>query len=1590
MIKEYKRSHNNVRIIFTLLLLSLAGNLKAQNTIIFKGDSVKLSLDTYRGQVVWQKAAEFSGKPVIWTDIPGATFNNYWVKPTEHTFYRAKVTEGTCNPVVYSPEKVVLISSQPGVSITVKAPTNITHSTADISAFVERLGGDAKVTARGVCWGTSINPTIENSKTINGTGTGSFNATLTGLQENTTYYVRGYITADSLYSYYDAEPPLIGYFTFKTPYRVKVTGNKQTETSFTTATLKSDISFNGTNVPIVSKGIVYRTVSDYRIDKREPDLTDTKTMDGSGSGSFTTNLTNLKSGGYYIYRSYATTTDGVTYYSDGWTFKTLQPLTPLLTGLNRLEIGRADVGITVYGTGSYSEYGVCYGLSSSPTIEDTLSSTGILQILKANTKYYARAYVIDSSGTVIYGNEISFTTLPMNSQPLTVTNYGATVEAGNVFTNSIIEGSGTVANKGICYDIPEDLPVIIVTTDNKTTAEGPGSGTFSSTLKGLTKEGTYHYRAYATLNNGTTVYSGYKHFFFYDFADAEVQINKIISIQHNAAVLSSKAELIEGTGRGTISSRGICYSTEANPSVADSKVTAANTDGDLQTTLTGLKPNTTYYAKAYVIVNAYGQGYSTYYSDELSFTTFPSPVASVTTETPSSIANTSVVLGGKVIINDIVAERGICWSLSLSPNILGNKVAEGTGAGSFTITLTGLTPGTRYYAKAYAKTSSGSTMYGEEVSFTTEMIPITISTTSISGITSNGAMSGGSVILEGGMTVIGRGICYGTSEGPTISNTKTNNGQGSGTYTSTLTGLTSNTTYYVRAYATDHNNKTHYGDEISFTTPTASTFQVTTIPMANIQLLTPTYSGTSGGSVSGTGTISAKGVCWNTSENPTIANSKTTNGTGLSAFSSIVTGLNPGATYYYRAYATNSAGTTVYGEQYSVYYTTTITTELPYNIQATSAYSGGNIPTPASGTITAKGVCWSTAENPTIMNFKTSDGTASGTFSSSMTGLTVNTTYYVRAYATLSTGSTYYGNQRSLTTYQAGTVSVSTLSASNLTDVSAEIGGKVIGLENIQARGICYGILPNPSLSNKVVPVFTWTTDYVFNAKATGLNESTLYYARAYATLSNGSTVYGNEISFTTPVSPSYTVTTAQVSDIQPFWAMGGGTYSGPGTITDKGVTFGTSPNPVAYSAGSGISQMPSETSAFQGQLGPLQPNTLYYARAYIAAPSGKIIYGNEITFTSGSIQVMTGGSNVSGMSATLSGYITLYSGATIKDKGICWSSTNTTPTTADTKSSQGTAAGSYSTTITGLSPSTIYAFRAYAITSSGLTIYGEVIGFITRDHATIHVETRGSSEKTTTSLLIGGEVVNEGSEVVTSRGVCYDASNPNPTTADSKVTSGSGNGAFGTLLSGLQPSTRYYYRAYAVTNAGKTVYGRVIMGFTLTYDNIPPPAPDPEEPTPPNNGGGSDGGGGFTPGVGDRYLMVGRVFGPAKQDCREGSNYFQDYKAYGILYVEGKHTKASYDQARASLDAQMRAKYYGDKYTYGVESSADYNANYRYAVIIEYKKKITGWDCYSVYVTIGYGNSYDEALTHALSRKNKDVNNGDKAPYKVLKQLHW
>ncbi len=98
-----------------------------------------------------------------------------------------------------------------------------------------------------------------------------------------------------------------------------------------------------------------------------------------------------------------------------------------------------------------------------------------------------------------------------------------------------------------------------------------------------------------------------------------------------------------------------------------------------------------------------------------------------------------------------------------------------------------------------------------------------------------------------------------------------------------------------------------------------------------------------------------------------------------------------------------------------------ITTTAAFAISSNTANSGGNITNDGGGSITARGVVWSTSQNPTTaLNTKTIEGTGNGSFASSLTGLSPNTLYYLRAYATNAAG-TAYGNQVSFTTSSAVT-----------------------------------------------------------------------------------------------------------------------------------------------------------------------------------------------------------------------------------------------------------------------------------------------------------------------------------------------------------------------------------------------------------------------------------------------------------------------------------------------------------------------------------------------------------------------------------------
>jgi len=210
----------------------------------------------------------------------------------------------------------------------------------------------------------------------------------------------------------------------------------------------------------------------------------------------------------------------------------------------------------------------------------------------------------------------------------------------------------------------------------------------------------------------------------------------------------------------------------------------------------------------------------------------------------------------------------------------------------------------------------------------TVTVPV-LTTVSISAITQTTATGGGTVTSAGNGTISARGVVWSISSNPTTSDSKTVDGTGTGTFSSSLTGLTANTTYHVRAYATNSAG-TAYGSEIIFTTLASSGATIPSLSTTAVSAITATTASSGGAILSdGGGSILAKGVVWSTSANPTIANSKTIDGTGTSSYSSALTGLTGGTTYHVRAYATNSAGTG-YGNDVS--FTTTSAGPTTFNV----------------------------------------------------------------------------------------------------------------------------------------------------------------------------------------------------------------------------------------------------------------------------------------------------------------------------------------------------------------------------------------------------------------------------------------------------------------------------------------------------------------------------------------------------------------------------------------------------------------------------------------------------------------------------------
>ena len=386
--------------------------------------------------------------------------------------------------------------------------------------------------------------------------------------------------------------------------------------------------------------------------------------------------------------------------------------------------------------------------------------------------------------------------------------------------------------------------------------------------------------------------------------------------------------------------------------------------------------------------------------------------------------------------------------------------------------------------------------------------------------------------------------------------------------------------------------------------------------------------------------ISSYGHCWSEHDTPTIENDNKNNfgnSTEIREFTSNISGLDAGKTYYVRAYAVNSKGT-VYSEQRNItmpYIKKPIVkTQGATDIGKDVATLNGNITDNGGDKIIECGFYYGTSENTEIK--KSLGDNSLSALKLVLTNLKESTTYYYKAYATNSKG-TAYGEVMSFKTLSENALTVETKSATDITTKSATLNGTVLdrGSSNITEYGFYYGTNENTTNKKKLENSMD-----ELKLNLTELAEGTTYYYKAYATNSKG-TSYGEVLNFTTL--PNIEFSNVSVSNITPTTASVVYSISLAGkTITETGVEYSTQSN--FNNAIQSIGSIVHGTVSIE--LSSLSENTQYYIRPYTILNSSYKTVGNRVSFgTKAYLRIPPTKpiiSNISGNSATATSTVTI------------------------------------------------------------------------------------------------------------------------------------------------------------------------------------------------------------------------------------------------------------------------------------------------------------------------------------------------------------
>jgi hypothetical protein len=479
--------------------------------------------------------------------------------------------------------------------------------------------------------------------------------------------------------------------------------------------------------------------------------------------------------------------------------------------------------------------------------------------------------------------------------PAVKTTLATNIDSTTAKLNGTVNGFGLSTTVTFEYGTTTSYGSTVTAFQNPVT--GDSITHVSAEISGLTCGTTYHFRIKAENSKWLNFYSPDS-----TFTSGHIPTLKTISLSGIAATAAISGGIIIYDGCISITSRGVCWSTTANPTTSDSKTSDGNGSGQYVSNIIGLTAGITYHIRAYATNSA-----GTAYGDDVSFSTLGHSPTSLT-QPVTNVSDTGATLNGTVNANDlstsVTFEYGTTTSYGNTATAAQSPITGNTNT-NVNADISGLAEGITYHFRVKAENSMG-VAYGSDMEFYTPQVP-TVTKPGVTSLTSTTATLYSTVNANNFSSVVtfeyGTTTSYGQEitpeQSPVTGNTSTD-------VVVTLTGLKCGITYHFRVKA-ENSIGISYSDDITFT--------FTQIPVVITYLATGKTATTAvlGGNITSDGcaAITDRGVRWSDSPPPWVRNTQThwtSGGTGTGSFTCNLTGLRANTTYYVQAYATNSAG----------------------------------------------------------------------------------------------------------------------------------------------------------------------------------------------------------------------------------------------------------------------------------------------------------------------------------------------------------------------------------------------------------------------------------------------------------------------------------------------------------------------------------------------------------------------------------------------------------------------------------------------------------------------------------------------------------